>query len=34
MKNTEDGMTTKEWIHKLVEAIEDEADTQNVEEEA
>ena len=26
MKNTEDGMTTKEWIHKLVEAIEDEGD--------
>ena len=24
MKNTEDGMTTKEWIHKMVDAVEDE----------
>lgn len=30
MKNTEDGMTTKEWIHKLVEAIEDEGDLATV----
>ena len=24
MKNTEDGMTTKEWIHRMVDAVEDE----------
>jgi hypothetical protein len=26
MKNTEDGMSNREWIHKLVDMIEDEGD--------
>ena len=30
MKNTEDGMSNREWIHKLVDMIEDEGDLATV----